>query len=152
MWCWAGPPVCVCVWCRACLPVCMWLSVWCRTGPSVCVYVVCGVGQVRLCMCVIHGMPSSCRSAGESECVLLGRSACVCVCVCLCVCLWCLWCLAGSSMCVWYVECRVVVDLLDRVSVWCWAGPSVCVCVCGVVRPLQFMCLCVAGVPVRLFS
>ena len=44
----------VCVWCRACLPVCMWLSVWCRTGPSVCVCVcvcVCGVRQVRLCVC-----------------------------------------------------------------------------------------------------
>ena len=26
-------------------------------------------------------------------------------------------------------ECRVVVSLLERVSVWCWAGQSVCVCV-----------------------
>ena len=68
---------------------------------------MCGVGQVRLCMCVSYeerrvavGLPDSecvvsgrsvclcvChtkntgsrRSAGESECVVLGRSVCVCV-------------------------------------------------------------------------
>jgi len=32
-----------------------------------------------VCVCVIAGMPSSCRSVGESECVVLGRSVCVCV-------------------------------------------------------------------------
>jgi len=64
--------VCVCVWCRACLPVCMWVSVWCQAGPFVCVCAVCvcvyvcGVGQAAS-MCVIRGMLSSCRSAGQSE-------------------------------------------------------------------------------------
>jgi len=69
---------------------------------------VCGVGQVRLCVCVcvIRGMPSSCRSAGELECVVLGRSVCVCV---------------------LYEKRRVAVDLLQRVSVV--LGRSVCVCV-----------------------
>jgi len=43
------------------------VSVWCWAGPSV--YV-----------CVLRGMPSSCRSAGESECVMLGRSVSLCVC------------------------------------------------------------------------
>jgi len=43
------------------------VSVSCCAGPSV-------------CACVIRGLPSSCRSAGESECVVLGRSVCVCVC------------------------------------------------------------------------
>jgi len=97
----------VCVWCRACLPVRMWLSVVSDRSVCLCVCGVCvwcGVRQVRLCMCVIHGMPSSCRSAGESECVVLGRSACVCVCVCACVCAvcvcLCVWCLAGPSVCV----------------------------------------------------
>jgi len=125
-----------------------------------CVFVcVCGVGQVRLCVCVIHGMPSSCRSAGESECVVLGRSACVSVCV------WCLWYLAGLSMCVCVVLARSVYVCVRGMPSSCRsAGQSkcvvlgrsvcvcVCVCVCGVVRPLQFMCLCVAGVPVRRFS
>ena len=77
---------------------------WCSAGPSVCV-------------CVIRGMPSSCRSAGESECV----------------------CWAGPSVCVCvsYEECRVAVGLLERVSVSCWAGPSVCACV---VRGMLFSC------------
>ena len=96
MWCSAGPSVCVCVSyeecrlavglpdsecvvlgrsvyvcvsyeeCRVAVNVLERVSVWCWAGPSV-------------CACVIRGMPSSCRSAGESECVVLGRSVCVCV-------------------------------------------------------------------------
>jgi len=62
-----------------------------------------------MCVCVIRGMPSSCRSAGESECGVGQVRLCVCVCVS-------------------YEECRVVVGLLERLSVWCWAGPSMCVC------------------------
>ena len=66
---------------------------------------MCGVGQVRLCMCVcvIRGMPSSCRSAGEIECVVLCRSVCVCV---------------------------LAVDLLQRVSGFGQVCLCVCVCVC----------------------
>ena len=53
---------------------------------------MCRVGQVCLCgvcvcVCVLRGMLSNRRSAGERECVVLCRS--VCVCVCLCVCGWC---------------------------------------------------------------
>jgi len=51
-------------------------------------------------------MPSSCRSAGEIECVVLCRSVCVCV---------------------LYEERRAAVGLLQRVSVV--LGRSVCVCV-----------------------
>ena len=89
-------------------------------------------------MCVCHTRNTgSCRSAGESECAVLGRSVCLCVCVIqgipVAVGL-----LERVSVCVGQVrlsvsvsceECRVVVSLLERVSVWCWAGPSVCVCV-----------------------
>jgi len=67
----------------------------------------CSAGP-SVCVCVIRGMPSSCWSAGESERVVFGRSICVCVS---------------------YEECRVAVNVLERVSVWCWAGPSVCACV-----------------------
>ena len=85
-----------------------------------CVYVgECGVGQVRLCVCVV-----SCTSV------------CVCVCVCVRVVL-----ARSVYVCVWYAECRVAVDLLERVSVWCWAGPPVCVCVwCRACLPV---CVCV---------
>jgi len=96
-----GRSVCVCVSyeeCRVAVNVMERVSVSCWAGPSV-------------CACVIRGMPSSCRSAGECECVVLGRSVCVCVCV-----------------CVSYEECRVVVGLLERLSAWCCAGPSLCVC------------------------
>jgi len=95
---------------------------------------VCGVGQVRLCVCVVCGMPSSCRSAGQSECVVLAMSVCLCVFVCVCV-------VSGRSIyvCVSYMECEVGVDLLERVSVV--LGRSACVCVSGVVH----VCLCVCG-------
>ena len=63
--------------------------------------------SVCVCVCVIRGMPSSCRSAGEIECVVLCRSVCVCVS---------------------YEERRVAVDLLQRVNVV--LGRSVYVCVC----------------------
>ena len=98
---------------------------------------MCGVGQVRLCVCVsyeecrvavnllesecvvfgrsvcvcvcvIRGMPISCRFAGESECVVLGRSVCVCVYV-----------VRGMPISCWSAgesECVVL-------------GRSVCVCV-----------------------
>ena len=81
-------------------------------------------------------MPSSCRSAGEIECVVLGRSVYVCV----------LYeerrvavdllqrvsvVLAGPSVCVCVVRLMpVAVGLPERVSVSCWAGLSLCVCVC----------------------
>jgi len=70
---------------------------------------VCGVGQVRLsvCVCVIAGMLSSCRSAGESECGV-GQ--------------------VRLSVCVSYEECRLAVGLPDSECVvldrW------VCLCVC----------------------
>ena len=67
---------------------------WCWAGPSVCV-------------CVTAGMPSSCRSAGESECVVFGRSVCVCVS---------------------YEECRVAVGLPERASV-CVGHVRLSVCV-----------------------
>jgi len=75
---------------------------------------VCGVGQVRLSVCV-----------------------CVCVCVVSMV--------SGRSVyvCVWYAECGVGVDLLERVSVWCWPGLSVCVCVCVCVVSCRFVSVCV---------
>jgi len=96
---------------------------------------VCGVGQVRLCVCVSYeerrvavGLPDSecvvsgrsvclcvchtkntgsCRSVGESECVVLGRSVCVCV-------------ISGmlsSCQSAGEFECAVL-------------GKSVCLCVC----------------------
>ena len=67
-----------------------------------------GVVQVRLCVCVIRGTPSSCRSAAESECGFGQVRVCVCVCVVRLM--------------------PVVVGLLERVSVSSWAGLSVCVC------------------------
>ena len=69
-----------------------------------------GVVQVRLCVCVIRGTLSSCRSAAESECGFGQVRLCVCVCVVRLM--------------------LVVVGLPERVSVSCWAGLSVCVCVC----------------------
>jgi len=70
---------------------------------------VCGVGQVRLsvCVCVIAGMPSSRRSARQCVCGVGQARLCVCV-------------IRGIP---------VAIDLLERVSVRCWAGPSVYVCV-----------------------
>jgi len=59
--------VCVCVSyeeCRVAVGLLERVSVRCWAGPPV-------------CACVIRGMPSSCRSAGEIECVVLGRSVCV---------------------------------------------------------------------------
>ena len=52
------------------------------------------------------------------------------------------------SVCVrvWYVECRVAVDLLERVSVWCWPGLSVCVCVCVCVVSGRSSYVCVSYV------
>ena len=73
----------VCVSYEECCVVVSFLervSMWCWTGRSVCV-------------CVIRGMPSSCRSAGEIECVVFGRSA---------------------NVCVSYEECRVAVNVLER--------------------------------------
>jgi len=96
--------------------------VWCWAGPSV-------------CACVIGGMPSSCRSAGESECVVLGRSVCLCVCVIAGMLSSC-W-SAGESECgvgqVWlfvrvsHEERRVAVGLPDSECVV--LGMSVYVCV-----------------------
>ena len=95
---------------------------------------VCVVFDRSVYVCVVRGMPSRCWSTGENECVVSGRPVCLCVCVCVCV-------VFDRSVyvCVWFVECRVGIDLLERVSVWCWAGPFVCVCavcvcvyVCGV--------------------
>ena len=91
---------------RLCVCVVSCTSVSLCVCVCVCVCVVCGVGQVRLCVCMVCGMPSSCRSAGQSECVVLGRSV---------------------YVCVSYEECRVAVGLLERLSSWCCAGPSVCV-------------------------
>ena len=70
---------------------------------------MCGVGQVRLCVCVcvIAGMPSSCRSVGESECGVGQVRLC---------------------MCVSYEERRVAVGLPDSECVV--SGRSVCLCVC----------------------
>jgi len=45
-------------------------------------------------VCIIRGMLCSCRSAGESECVVLGRSV---------------------YVCVSYEECRIAVGQLERV-------------------------------------
>jgi len=64
-----GMSVYVCVSyeeCRVAVGLLERLSVWCWAGLSV-------------CACVIRGMPSSCRSAGEIELVVLGRSVYVCV-------------------------------------------------------------------------
>jgi len=69
---------------------------------------VCGVGQVRLCMCVSYEERRVAVSLPDSECVVLGRSV---------------------YVCVSYEECRVAVGLLERLSSWCSAGPSVYVCV-----------------------
>ena len=69
---------------------------------------MCGVGQVRLCMCVSYEEYRVAVGLPDSECVVLGRSV---------------------YVRVSYEECRVAVGLLERVSVSCWAGPSVCVCV-----------------------
>jgi len=55
-----------------------------------------------------------------------GRSICLCVCVCVCVHVFVVF-DRSVYVCVWYAECRVAVDLLERVSVWCWPGLSVCV-------------------------
>ena len=55
--------------CRVAVNLLERLSLWCSAGPSVCV-------------CVIRGMPNSCRSAGESECGVGQVRLCVCVCVC----------------------------------------------------------------------
>ena len=57
---------------RLCVCVCV----------SVCVSVVSVVSGRFVYVCVVRGMPSSCRSAGQSKCVVWGRSVCVCVCVC----------------------------------------------------------------------
>jgi len=75
--------------------------------------------SVRLCVCVIPGMPSSCRSAGESECV----------------------CRAGPSVyvCVSYEECRLAVGLPDSECVV--LDRSVCLCVC-----------CIRGMPSSCWS
>ena len=81
-----------------------------------------------------------------------GRSIClfVCVCVCVCVCG-----VRQVRLCVSYAECGVGVDLLERLSVWCWAGPPVCVCLvscmfacvyvgeCGVGQVRLCVCVCV---------
>ena len=81
---------------------------------------MCGVEQVRRCVCVCL---VSCTSV----------SVCLCVCVVLARCVY---------VCVSYTECRVAVDLLDRVCdvgqvhlflcvcvcVWCSTGPSMFVC------------------------
>jgi len=106
---------------------------------------VCGVGQVRLCMCVSY---EECRVAvGPLESVRGVGQVRLCVCVCVyvirgmpssypsaveseCVCVG----QGRLSVCVSYQECCVVVSLLERVSVWCWAGPSVYVCVIRGIR------------------
>ena len=130
--------MCVCL--VSCMFACVYVAECVVSDRSICVC-VCGVGQVRLCMCVIHGMPSSCRSAGESECVVLGRSACVSVCV------WCLWYLAGLSMCVCVVLARSVYVCVRGMPSSCRSagqskcvvlGRSVCLCVC--------VCVCVCVV------
>ena len=67
VWCWAGPSVCVCVSyeeCRVTVGLLERVCVWCWPGASV-------------CACVIRGMPSSCRSAGESECGVVQVRLCV---------------------------------------------------------------------------
>ena len=69
---------------------------------------MCGVGQVRLCMCVSYEERRVAVGLPDSECVVLGRSV---------------------YVCVSYEECRVAVGLLERLSSWCSAGPSVYVCV-----------------------
>jgi len=81
--------------CRVAVGLLERLSVWCWACPSMCVCHTRNTGSsrsagesecvvlgrsVRLCVCVIRGMPSSCRSAGESEYVVFGRSVCLCVC------------------------------------------------------------------------
>jgi len=48
-------------------------------------------------------------------------------------------------MCVWYAECRVAVDLLERVSVWCWAGPPVCVCLVSCMFACVYVGECVVS-------
>ena len=52
--------------CRVAVGLLERFSMWCWTGPSV-------------CLCVIRGTPSSCRSAAESECGFGQVRLCVCV-------------------------------------------------------------------------
>ena len=66
-----------------------------------------GVGQVRLCVCVSYQERRLVVGLPDSECVVFGRSV---------------------YVCVSYEECRVALGLPERVSVSCSAGPSVCVC------------------------
>ena len=48
-------------------------------------------------------------------------------------------------VCVWYAECRVAVDLLERVSVWCWAGTPVCVCLVSCMFACVYVGECVVS-------
>ena len=60
------------------------------------------------------------------------------------MCVWCVVLARSVYVCMWYAECRVAVDLLDRVSVWCWAGPPVCVYVCVRVVLARSVYMCVS--------
>ena len=123
--------MCVCV--SGVVPVCLCVCVWCvvlARSVYVCVsYMECEVGVDLLeRVSVVLG-----RSAGVCVCLVSCMFACVYVAECVvsdrsvCVCVWCVVLARSFYVCVWYAECRVAVDLLERVSVWCWRGLSVCV-------------------------
>ena len=104
-----------------------------------------GVGQVRLCMCVSYEERRVVVGLPDSECVVLGRSVCVCVCVIRGTPSSCRSAgesVRGVGQVrlfvrVSYEEYRVAVGLLERLSVWCSAGPSVRVCV---IRGMPIIC------------
>ena len=97
----------------------------------------CGVGQVRLSLCVSYEERRVAVGLPDSECVVSGRSVCLCVCHTK---------NTGSrrsagesecgvgqvrlSLCVSYEERRVAVGLPDSECVVLGRSVSLCVCVC----------------------
>jgi len=69
---------------------------------------VCGVRQVRLCVCVSYEERPVAVNVLERGVCGVGQ--------------------VRLFVRVSYEECRVAVSLLERLGAWCCAGPSVCVC------------------------
>ena len=83
---------------------------------------MCGVEQVRLCVCVSGVVP-----------------------VCLCVCVWCVVLARSVYVCVSYMECEVGVDLLERVSVVLGRSAGVCVCLVSCMFACVYVAECVVS-------